>query len=128
MFVFAGAAGLSEADSERINSRFQSIDLRIATDEKLDVTPEDLETEIHMMAMQRGENPRRVRARLEKQQLMENLAAQILERKAIDIVLDSATYADEPAPSDADTMSTSTEGVPIEVCRKSAAGAAVSAE
>lgn len=91
---------------------------RIATDEKLEVTPEDMETEIHMMAIQRGENPRRIRARLEKQGLMENLAAQILERKAIDIVLDSATYEDEPAPADADSDVTSTEGVPIEVCKK----------
>ncbi len=92
---------------------------KIATDEKLDVTPEDMETEIYMMAMQRGENPRRIRARLEKQGLMENLAAQILERKAIDIVLDSATYEDEPAPADFDSDTTSTEGLPIEVCKKS---------
>ena len=92
---------------------------KIATDEKLDVTPEDMETEIYMMAMQRGENPRRVRARLEKQGLMENLAAQILERKAIDVVLDSATYEDEPAPADVDSETTSTEGLPIEVCKQS---------
>ena len=97
---------------------------RIATDEKLEVSPEDMETEIYMMAMQRGENPRRVRARLEKQGLMENLAAQILERKAIDIVLDSAAYADEPAPADVDSVSTSTEGVPIEVCKRTGEAAA----
>lgn len=100
---------------------------RIATDEKLEVSPEDMETEIYMMAMQRGENPRRVRARLEKQGLMENLAAQILERKAIDIVLDSAAYADEPAPADVDSVSTSTEGVPIEVCKRTGEAAAAAA-
>lgn len=96
---------------------------RIATDEKLEVTPQDMETEIHMMAMQRGENPRRIRARLEKQGLMENLAAQILERKAIDIVLDSAKYEDEPAPTDGDSEAARTEGIPIEVCRKAAMAA-----
>ncbi len=101
---------------------------KIATDEKLDVTPEDMETEIYMMAMQRGENPRRIRARLEKQGLMENLAAQILERKAIDIVLDSATYEDEPAPSDIDSETTSTEGLPIEVCKKSSGAPIAAAE
>lgn len=101
---------------------------RIATDEKLEVKPEDMETEIHMMAIQRGESPRRIRARLDKQGLMENLAAQILERKAIDVVLDSATYEDEPAPADADSDVSSTEGVPIEVCKKDSFEAAAEAE
>ncbi|MES2789295.1 MAG: trigger factor [Planctomycetota bacterium] len=101
---------------------------RIATEEKLDVTPEDMETEVYMMAMQRGENPRRVRARLEKQGLMENLAAQILERKAIDIVLDSATYEDEAAPAEVTSDVTSPEGLPIEVCKKSSGSAPVAAE
>ena len=69
---------------------------RIATEEELEVTPADIETEIGLMAMQRGESPRRVRARLEKQGMIENLQAQILERKAIDVVLDRAEYKDVP--------------------------------
>lgn len=97
---------------------------KIATDEKLEVTPEDMETEIYMMAMQRGENPRRIRARLEKQGLMENLAAQILERKAIDIVLDSATYEDEALPAEVESDVSAVEGTPIEVCKKSAGATA----
>lgn len=100
---------------------------RIATDEKLEVTPSDMETEIHLMAMQQGENPRRVRARLEKQGLMENLAAQILERKAIDVVLDSATYEDEPAPNEVESTTTALSGAPIEVCQKSSAVASTEA-
>ena len=40
------------------------------------------------MAEQRGESPRRVRARLEKSGVIENLEAQIRERKAVDIILD----------------------------------------
>jgi len=63
--------------------------------------------------MQRGESPRRVRARLEKQGMMENLAAQIRERKAIDFVLDQAQYKDvdlELASSD------EVEAIPFAVC------------
>jgi trigger factor len=70
---------------------------KIATQEKLEVTPADIDTEISYMAFQRGESPRKVRARIEKQDLMENLIAQILERKAIDVVLDRAVYEDVPA-------------------------------
>lgn len=71
---------------------------RIAQAEKLEVSPMEVETEIHLMAMQRGESPRRVRARLEKQGMMENLMAQILERKAVDVVLDKAKYRDVELP------------------------------
>ena len=71
---------------------------RIATEEKLEVTPADIETEIYLMASQRGESPRRVRARLEKSGMIENLSAQILERKAIDVVLDRASYKDVDMP------------------------------
>lgn len=71
---------------------------KIATDEKIEVSDVEIQTEIHLMAMQRGESPRRVRARLEKQGMMENLAAQIRERKAIDFVLDKAQYKDVDLP------------------------------
>lgn len=71
---------------------------RIATEEKIEVSPMEIETEIHLMAMQRGESPRKVRARLEKQGMIENLEAQILERKAIDVVLEKAKYKDVDLP------------------------------
>jgi trigger factor len=69
---------------------------KIATQEKLEVTPHDKDVEISYMAMQRGESPRKVRARLEKLGLIENLEAQILERKAVDVVLDKAVFQDVP--------------------------------
>jgi trigger factor len=72
---------------------------KIATQEKLEVTPHDKEVEISYMAMQRGESPRRVRARLEKMGLLENLEAQILERKAVDVVLEKAVFEDTPGES-----------------------------
>jgi trigger factor len=71
---------------------------RIATQEKIEVTPIDIESEINMMAVQRGESPRRVRARLQKSGVIENLEAQIRERKAVDFILRSAQFEDVAAP------------------------------
>ena len=71
---------------------------KIAEHEKIEVTPIDIETEILMMAIQRGENPRRVRARLVKTGVIENLEAQIRERKAVDLVLKSAVFEDVVVP------------------------------
>ena len=68
---------------------------KIATQAKLEVTPDDIEEEIHAMAQQRGESSRKMRVRLARQDLMENLEAQILERKAVDYVLERAVFEDE---------------------------------
>lgn len=67
---------------------------RIAEEENLEVTNSDLEFEIQSMAIQRGENPRRVRARLIKSGAIENLEAQIRERKAVDVILKHADFTD----------------------------------
>ena len=67
---------------------------KIATEESIEVAPADIEGEIQMMAMQRGENPRRVRARMLKSGMIENLEAQIRERKAVDLILERATFED----------------------------------
>jgi trigger factor len=67
---------------------------KIATEHEIEVSNEDLDMEIMMMAFQSGETPRRLRARLEKTGVIENLEAQIRERKAIDIALDAAKYDD----------------------------------
>ena len=48
------------------------------------------------MAEQNGESPRRVRARLESEDLLDALAAEMIERKALDLILDSAEYEDVP--------------------------------
>jgi trigger factor len=87
---------------------------KIADHEKIEVSPVDIESEIQMMAIQRGENPRRVRARLIKSGVIENLEAQIRERKAVDVVLKSAVYEDVPAapaqPDDVQALSISVCG------------------
>jgi len=69
---------------------------RVATEEKLEVTELEIEQEIAAMAFQRGESPRRVRARLIKSGVIENLYAQIRERKAVDLILESAQFNDTP--------------------------------
>ncbi|MCS6975718.1 MAG: trigger factor [Gemmatales bacterium] len=67
---------------------------KIAEVEKIEVTDEDVAEEIDRIAEQTGESPRRVRARLEKEDLMESLMGQILERKALELVLAHAEYED----------------------------------
>lgn len=69
---------------------------KIADLEKLDISDDDLNDEIERIAAQNEESPRRVRARLEKEDLLEALASEILERKALDLVLQHAEYEDVP--------------------------------
>ena len=72
----------------------------IATAENIEVSPQDVEMEIMMMAFQSGETPRRLRARLVKTGVIENLEAQIRERKAVDVALDKAKYEEAPMEDD----------------------------
>jgi trigger factor len=69
---------------------------KIAEVEKVDVSDDDMEDEIERLAAQNNENPRRLRARLERDDLLEALAAEMIERKALDLILDSAVYDDVP--------------------------------
>jgi trigger factor len=69
---------------------------KIAEVEKIDVNDEDLDDEIERIANQNDESPRRVRARLEKEDMLEALAIEMIERKALDLILDHAEYTDVP--------------------------------
>jgi trigger factor len=69
---------------------------KLAEVEKIDVDEDDLNEEIERIAEQDGESPRRVRARLEREDLLEALAAEMIERKALDLILDNAEYEDVP--------------------------------
>lgn len=71
---------------------------KIATEENIEVSPNEIDFEIQLMAMQRGESPRRLRARLTKSGVIENLEAQIRERKAVDVVLERAVFEDVELP------------------------------
>ena len=85
---------------------------KIAEKEKIDVTEDDIAAEIDRMADQSDESPRKVRARLEKEDMMEALMAEMIERLALDLILDSAKYEDIPLDAEAagaDQISTSEE-------------------
>jgi trigger factor len=69
---------------------------KIAEVEKLDVDEENINDEIDRIAAQNEEPPRRVRAKLEKEDLLDALATEILERKALDLILENAEYEDVP--------------------------------
>jgi trigger factor len=69
---------------------------KIAEQEKIEISDDDLSEEIERLADQADESPRRVRARLEKEDLLDALAAEMIERKSLDLILDSAEYEDAP--------------------------------
>jgi trigger factor len=69
---------------------------KIAEVEKIDVNDDEIESEIETLADQSNQSPRRVRAQLEKDDLLDTLAAQIIERKTLDLILESAEYEDVP--------------------------------
>ncbi|MBX7104819.1 MAG: trigger factor [Gemmataceae bacterium] len=74
---------------------------KIAEDEKLDIEDHDIDAEIERIAARGGESPRKVRARLEKEDLIESLAAELLETKALDLILESAEFEDEAIDTEA---------------------------
>ncbi|MEZ6043155.1 MAG: trigger factor [Planctomycetaceae bacterium] len=67
---------------------------RIATQENIECEPGDIDRELLMMSFQSGEPVRRIRARLAKNGMIENLEAQLRERKAVDFILSKATFED----------------------------------
>ena len=87
---------------------------KIATKEEIEVNRQDIDQEIMLMALQQGESPRRLRARLQKSGLIENLEAQLRERKAIDFILSKAEFVDAKAqPEEAVDR---VEAIPQSVC------------
>lgn len=69
---------------------------KLAEDNGIEVPPSKIDMEIQMMAWQSGESARKVRARMVKNGMIENLEAQIREQLAIDHVLEKVTFVDIP--------------------------------
>ncbi len=69
---------------------------KVAEMEKLEIEDADLDIEIARIAHQSKESPRKIRARYDKEDLMEALATDLLERKALDVILSTATFDDYP--------------------------------
>ncbi|MGL4423473.1 MAG: trigger factor, partial [Gemmataceae bacterium] len=100
----AGRQRMLELDSMRSTAsalKEHFVLQKIAEVEKLEIEDEDIEAEIEQIADRSGESYRKVRARMEKEDLIEALATELLERKALDMVLESASYDDyEMNPTD----------------------------
>ncbi len=91
---------------------------RIAEEEQVDVTEEDFDAEIALIAHQAGENPRRVRARLEKEGRMDVLRNQIVEGKVIELILKHAEFKEvpyQPESAEAEAIDHSAGGEPPDI-------------
>lgn len=69
---------------------------KLAEVEGIEVSEAELEAEIADIAAASGETVRRLRARLQKAGRMDVVVNQVLERKAIDLILSHATFTDVP--------------------------------
>ena len=69
---------------------------KIATVEDIQCHESDVDRELLTMSFQTGESVRKIRARLVKSGMIENLTAQLRERKAVDFILEKATFVDVP--------------------------------
>ncbi len=76
---------------------------RIAESENIDADEADYDEEIQEIAVHTQEPARRIRARLEKQNRMDVLRNQIIERKVVKLILDNAEFEEttfEPYPAE----------------------------
>ncbi len=73
---------------------------KIAEAEEIKVEDSDMEVEVEAIAARTDESPRRVRARIEKEGLADQLASQILERKTIDRILEFVKLVEIPMVED----------------------------
>lgn len=69
---------------------------KVAELEKIEISDGEIEDEIRRLANQEGESPRRVRARMEREDLVDALAAELLERKVLDFIIQNAEFTDVP--------------------------------
>lgn len=67
---------------------------RLATEQNIECDSSDIDRELSMMSFQSGEPVRKIRARLSKSGMIENLQAQLRERKAVDFILSKAKFED----------------------------------
>ncbi len=98
---FVNAARQNAQATTEASLREHFILEQIAEEEKVDAEESDYEAEIGLIAQQSDQPPRRVRARLEKQGQMDALRNQIVERKVIEMIVDSAKVTEEPVKNEA---------------------------
>ncbi|HMP17781.1 MAG TPA: trigger factor, partial [Gemmatales bacterium] len=83
---------------------------KISEVENIDVEDDDIDQEIENMAEASDESPRKVRARIERENMMEALMTQVLERKTLEFVLSTAEYEDVPLDTKPTTSVATIEG------------------
>jgi trigger factor len=90
---------------------------KIAEHEKIEVNEDEIDAAIEALAARSNESPRRVRARLEKDELLEPLAIEIIERKVLDLILENATFEDVPVghPAEGTVATLEHQAVPGEM-------------
>jgi trigger factor len=69
---------------------------KIAELEDIKIEDADIEAEIDAIAERTDDSARKVRARLERNDQLEAMTADLLERKALDLILQAATFDDYP--------------------------------
>ncbi len=93
----AGRRRLLEQDAARSTAaalKEHFVLQKIAELEKLEIEDADIDAEIEAIADRTNDSPRKVKAKLEREDLIEAVATELLERRALDLVLQSATYDD----------------------------------
>lgn len=91
---------------------------KIAETEKIEINDSDIDTEIRRIASQAGESFRKVKAQMERDDLIETLATELLERKALDVVLNNAVYEEfelKPEEQEGEVATVETQAVPGEM-------------
>ena len=77
---------------------------QIAEEETIDAEPQEFESELALIAQQSGQTLRRTRARMEKSGQMDAIRNQIVERKVIEKIVESADITEETVSNDAESQ------------------------
>jgi trigger factor len=88
---------------------------KIAEQEKIELEQYEIDDEINRIADSYGESPRRIRAQFEREDLLETLAAQLIERKALNLILESAEYEEVAMGKEGGMASTEAQAIPGEM-------------
>jgi trigger factor len=91
---------------------------KVAETEKIEIEDSDIDAEIQRIAAQSGESFRKVKAQMERDDLIEAVATDLLERKALDVVLNNAVYEDfeiKPEEAEGEVATADAQAVPGEM-------------
>jgi trigger factor len=91
---------------------------KVAETEKIEIEDADIDAEIQRIAAQSGESFRKVKAQMERDDLIEALATELLERRALDVVLNNAVYEEfeiKPDEAEGEVATADAQAVPGEM-------------